>query len=233
MKAQRNHPDSEHSSSRILIVDDHPIVREHLKGLIEQQKDLTVCACVANAADAMKAVAALTPNLAIVDLSLKDTHGLDLVKNMACHYPKLPVLVLSMHDESLFADRVLAAGARGYITKQEATSSIMTAIRKVLQGDVYLSDQMTARLLRNAVAGNENKAVPTISQLTDRELQVFQLIGHGLTTRQIGQQLHVDVKTVETYRFRIKEKLHLSNATALLQHAIQWVQESGVSRPGT
>jgi len=102
----------------------------------------------------------------------------------------------------------------------------------VLGGGVYLSDQMTARLLRNAVAGNENKVVPTISQLTDRELQVFQLIGHGLTTRQIAQQLHLDVKTVETYRFRIKEKLHLSNATALLQHAVQWVQESGVSRPG-
>lgn len=229
MTVNRKPSEDKRKGARILIVDDHPIVREHLKTLIEQQKDLHVCASVPDATQAMKAIASLSPDLAIVDLSLKVTHGLDLVKDIAANHPQLPVLVLSMHDESIFADRVLAAGARGYITKQEATSRIMTAIRKVLDGEIYVSDRMTARILHRAVEGNEQKPVSSLSQLTDRELQVFQLIGHGLTTRQIAKQLHVDVKTVETYRSRIKEKLQLSSATVLLQYAVQWVQDSGVS----
>lgn len=229
MTVNRKPSEDKRKGARILIVDDHPIVREHLKTLIEQQKDLHVCASVPDAIQAMKAIASLSPDLAIVDLSLKGTHGLDLVKDMAANHPQLPVLVLSMHDESIFADRVLAAGARGYITKQEATSRIMTAIRKVLEGGIYVSDRMTARILHRAVQGDEQKPGSSLSQLTDRELQVFQLIGHGLTTRQIAKQLHVDVKTVETYRSRIKEKLHLNSATVLLQYAVQWVQDFGVS----
>jgi DNA-binding NarL/FixJ family response regulator len=229
MMMNRKQPEDKRKIARILIVDDHPIVREHLKSLIEQQKDLKVCASVPDAPQAMQAIADQSPDLAIVDLSLKDAHGLDLVKDMASSYPRLLVLVLSMHDESMFADRVLAAGARGYITKQEATSRIMIAIRKVLEGGIYVSDRMTERILHRTVEGTENKPISSINQLTDRELQVFQLIGHGLTTRQIAKQLHVDVKTVETYRARIKEKFHLSSATALLQYAVQWVQDSGAS----
>ena len=229
MMANQKQPEDKRKIARILIVDDHPIVCEHLKALIDQQKDLKVCASVPDAAQAMQAIAAQSPDLAIVDLSLKGTHGLDLVKDMASRYPGLLVLVLSMHDESLFSDRVLAAGARGYITKQEATSRIMTAIRKVLEGGIYMSDRMTERILHRAVEGDEKKSVSSLSQLTDRELQVFQLIGHGLTTRYIAKQLHVDVKTVETYRARIKEKLRLTSATALLQYAVQWVQDSEAS----
>jgi DNA-binding NarL/FixJ family response regulator len=227
MMTNRKQPEDKRKVARILIVDDHPIVREHLKSLIEQQKDLEVCASVSDAAEAMKAVAAVSPDLAIVDLSLRETHGLDLIKDLVLHHPEVPILVLSMHDELLFADRVLAAGARGYITKQEATSRIMIAIRKVLGGDVYVSDQMAGRILHRAVDGEEQKPGSSLSQLTDRELQVFQLTGHGLTTREIAKQLHVDVKTVETYRMRIKEKLHLGSATALLQYAVQWTQDSG------
>ena len=215
--------------ARILIVDDHPIVREHLKGLIEQQKDLKVCASVADASQAMISTAAFMPDLAIVDLSLKTTHGLDLVKDMVSNYPTLPILVLSMHDETVFAERVLAAGARGYITKQEATERIMTAIRKVLDGEIYVSDRMAGRIVQRFVAGKETKTISPLGQLTDRELQVFQSIGQGLTTRQIAKQLHVDIKTVETYRIRIKEKFHLSSATSLIQHAVQWVLSSGAS----
>ena len=229
MTAYRKHPEDRSKVARILVVDDHPIVREHLKALIEQQKDLKVCASVADAAQAMKAITALQPDLAIVDLSLKGTHGLDLIKDMAVNHPQLPVLVLSMHDELLFADRVLAAGARGYITKQEATSRIMTAIRKVLEGEIYASDRMTGRILHRAVEGDEKRPGSSLSQLTGRELQVFQLIGHGLTTRQIAEQLHLDIKTIETYRMRIKEKLHLGSATALLQYAVQWMQNTGAS----
>ncbi|MGA2138437.1 MAG: response regulator transcription factor [Verrucomicrobiia bacterium] len=229
MTVNRKHPEDRGKGARILVVDDHPIVREHLKALIEQQKDLKVCASVPDAAQAMKAITALQPDLAIVDLSLKGTHGLDLIKDMAANHPQLPVLVLSMHDELLFADRVLAAGARGYITKQEATSRIMTAIRKVLEGGIYVSDRMTGRILHRAVEGDEEKPGSSLSQLTDRELQVFQLIGHGLTTRQIAEQLHLDIKTIETYRLRIKEKLQLGSATALMQYAVQWMQNSGAS----
>ena len=227
MMSNRKPSEDKRKIARILIVDDHPIVCEHLKSLIEQQKDLRVCASVPDAVQAMEAVAAQSPDLAIVDLSLRGTHGLDLLKDMASRHPWLPVLILSMHDESLFADRVLAAGARGYITKQEATSRIMTAIRTVLEGGIYVSDRMTARILHRTVEGDEKKSASSLSQLTDRELQVFQSIGHGLTTRQIAKQLHIDVKTVETYRARIKEKFHLTSATALLQYAVQWVQDSG------
>ena len=227
MTTSRKPSEDKRKIARIVIVDDHPIVREHLKSLIEQQRDLEVCASVPDAAEAMKAVAAERPDMAIVDLSLQETHGLDLIKNLARHHPELPVLVLSMHDERLFADRVLAVGARGYITKQEATSRIMIAIRKVLAGDIYVSDQMAERILHRAVDGEAKKPVSSLSQLTDRELQVFQLTGHGLTTREIAKQLRVDVKTVVTYRMRIKDKLHLGSATALLQYAVQWTQNSG------
>jgi DNA-binding NarL/FixJ family response regulator len=229
MMANRKQPAINRKVAKILIVDDHPIVREHLKALIEKQKDLQVCASVPDAPQAMQAAAAQSPDLAIVDLSLEGTHGLDLVKDMASSYPKVSILVLSMHDESLFADRVLAAGARGYITKQEATSRIMTAIRKVLEGEIYVSDRITARILHRAVEGEKKESVSPLSQLADRELQVFQLIGQGLTTRQIAKQLHIDVKTVETYRARLKEKLQLTSATALLQYAVQWMQNSDAS----
>jgi DNA-binding NarL/FixJ family response regulator len=134
-----------------------------------------------------------------------------------------------MHDETVFAERVLAAGARGYITKQEATERIMIAIRRVLDGEVYVSDLMAGRIMQRVVAGKNKKPVSPFGQLTDRELQVFQLIGHGLTTRQIAKQLHVDIKTVETYRIHLKEKFQLASATALIHHAVQWVQISGAS----
>jgi DNA-binding NarL/FixJ family response regulator len=164
--------------------------------------------------------------LAVIDLTLKNSHGLELIKDVRARYPQLAMLVVSMHDESLHAERVIRAGARGYITKQEATKKILLAIRTVLDGGIYLSERMTAHLASKAVGRSDIETVP-IDQLTDRELFVFELIGHGFGTRQIADELGVDMSTVETYRARIKEKLHLKDANDLRQSAIHWARSIG------
>ena len=208
---------------KILLVDDHPIVREHLGALIRQEPDLEVCGEAEDVAQALEQMARHTPDLALVDLALKGSHGLELIKDARIRYPRLLMLVLSMHDESLFAERALHAGAKGYITKQEATAKVLTAIRCVLGGGIYLSAQMEARLL-HAFADERAGAAPAVAQLTDRELEVFEQLGQGRTTREIANRLHLEVKTVDTYRARIKDKLGLVNATELVLHAAQWVQ---------
>ena len=213
--------------AKILIVDDHPIVREHLGELINQQKDMKVCGEAEDGHTAMTAVKDLKPDLAIVDLSLKNAHGIDLVKDLKVQYPDLPVLVLSMHDESVFAGRVLRAGARGYITKQEPTEKVMEAIRHILDGNVYLSEAMSAKVLKRMSGGQPGITPSPMETLTDRELEVFQLIGEGHGTREVADALRLDVKTVETYRARIKEKLNLPNAAILVQEAVRWVEEEG------
>lgn len=208
---------------KIFLVDDHPLVREWLTQVIEQEEDLAVCGEAADAPEALEKILKQPPDIVIADISLKNSHGVTLVKDVKAQLPDLPVLVLSMHDESLYAERVLRAGAMGYITKQEATRNIMRAIRQVLKGEIYVSETMASRMVHKLVSGRAQEQRSPIERLTDRELEVFQLIGRGLGTRKIADELHLGIKTVESYRARIKDKLSLDDGTQLLQQAIQWV----------
>jgi DNA-binding NarL/FixJ family response regulator len=208
---------------RILLVDDHPIVRDGLAQLINQSGDLTVCGEAGDPAEALQAIDGARPDLAILDLSLKGGDGLELIKQIRARWPKLPILVLSMHSEDLFAERVLRAGARGYIMKQEATRSVLGAIRKVLAGDVYLSSEIQSHLLRRCVGSAGEQARLPIDTLSDRELTVLELIGRGLSTRAIARELKLSVKTVESYRDHIKKKLNLSSSTQLIHYAVRWM----------
>jgi len=207
--------------ARIVLVDDHPMVRERLREVIEREADLLVCGEAESRNQALDVVAETSPDLVIIDLSLKDSHGLELIKDIHVRHPRLLMLVLSMHDGVMHAERSIRAGAHGYITKQEATKKILRAIRYVLDGGLYLSETM-AKQIASQVVGNKNRQSIGIDRLTDRELQVFELIGQGLTVRQIADNMHLDFKTVETYRARIKEKLNLKDATEVLQFAIGW-----------
>ncbi len=208
---------------KILIVDDHPIVRQGLTGLINQENDLMVCGQAEDVHQAIKAIGTLMPDIAIVDICLKETSGMELIKDIKVQYPSLPVLALSMHDESLYAERALRAGAKGYITKQQATEKVIIAIRKVLGGQIYVSDSMAAAMVSKLVGGKPPAGDSPIDRLSDRELEVFLLIGQGYGTQQISERLHLSVKTIETYRAHIKEKLNLTKANQLLQYAIKWV----------
>ncbi len=208
---------------RILIVDDHPIVRQGLAELVNHEVDLAVCGQAEDSHEAMGAVRELEPDTVVVDISLKETSGLELIKDIHSQYPDLPVLALSMHDETLYAERALRAGAMGYIMKQEATENVIVAIRKILGGEIYVSDRMASRMVRKLVAGQAESTASPVDCLSDRELEVFHLIGKGHGTRQISERLHLSVKTIETYRAHIKDKLNLADAAELLQYAIQWL----------
>jgi DNA-binding NarL/FixJ family response regulator len=215
--------------AKVFLVDDHPLVREHLTGLLRAQPDLEVCGEAADAPAALSVIARQAPDLVILDISLKRSNGLELIKSLREMWPKLQVLVLSMHDEMLYAERSLRAGALGYITKEEATVNILSAVRRVLSGQVYLSERMAGRMMKRMVGEAVDQLGSPLEILTDRELEVFQMLGRGLGTRQIAEELRLGIKTVESYRARIKEKLQLGDASQLLQHAIQWVQ-SGCRR---
>jgi DNA-binding NarL/FixJ family response regulator len=206
----------------VLLVDDHPLVRDQLRMALESEADLKVCGEAEDSHHALSVIRATKPGLAIVDLTLKGCQGLDLIKEIHLRYPKILVMVVSMHDESLYAERAIHAGARGYITKQEATKKILQAIRHVLSGEIYLSDKMAAKILSKMAKGREVHGRSSIERLADRELQVFKMIGHGRSTQQIADELHLDMKTIETYRSRIKSKLGIEDATELLQQAILW-----------
>lgn len=210
------------SGVRIVIVDDHPMVRERLAEIINREADMMVCGEAEDRANALEVIGRESPGLAIVDLTLRRSNGLDLIKDLRAMYPDVRILVVSMQEENLYAERVIRAGAHGYITKQEATRKILEAIRQVLDGKVFLSDALSAELLSRMVG--KPKATPgsSFELLTDRELQVFDLVGQGFGTRQIAEQLGLDVKTVETYRARIKDKLELKDASELLRKAIAW-----------
>jgi len=206
---------------KIFIVDDHPVLREGLAQLIDQQKDISICGQFEDGSTAFESIATLKPDLALVDISLKGSNGIELLKNIKTNYPKLLVLVLSMHDESLYAERALRAGAAGYIMKQEATEKVLEAIRKVLAGQIYLSEKISTKLMHQLVSGHTPGNGSLMDRLSDRELEVFGLIGQGRGTRQIAEQLHLSVKTIESHRAHIKEKLNLNNATELVHRAIQ------------
>jgi DNA-binding NarL/FixJ family response regulator len=212
---------------RILLVDDHPMVRERLAAAIHEQSDLVVCGEAEDRFTALELIEKTDPHLAIVDLTLKQSHGLELIKDIRSRFPDLAILVVSMHDELLHAERVIRAGARGYITKQEATDKIMLAIRTVLGGDVYLSEKMAARIASGAIGSRRGANTLPVARLSDRELRVFEMLGQGHNTRQIADDLHLDMRTIETYRARIKEKLDLKDANELLQYAIRWMQAAG------
>ncbi|MDW8308640.1 MAG: response regulator transcription factor [Verrucomicrobiales bacterium] len=212
-----------HTPRRVMIVDDHPLVRERLAGLINEQPDLRVCCEAADLHEALHNLEQCPPDLAIVDLSLRNSHGLDLIKELHARRARLPILVVSMHDESLYAERALRAGARGYITKQEATQKVLQAMRRVLEGEVFVSPRIAASIAANAAAPGP-VVRDGIARLSDRELRVFELIGRGHKPRQIAAELHLDIKTVEAYRARIRTKLGLQDAREVLQHAIEWTR---------
>ena len=208
---------------RVVLVEDHPMFREQLRQLINKEPGMSVCGEADNIRDAFRLIEANNPDVAIVDLSLKGAGGLELLKNLKTQEINVPVLVLSMHDEALYAERVLKAGARGYITKNEASNEVMTAICAVLRGEIYLPAKIASRILENVAIGR--KGENGVGQLTDRELEVFELIGHGRTSREISNCLHLGMSTIDTYRTRIKAKLHLENSSQLCHEAIRWVSE--------
>jgi len=206
---------------RVLIVDDHPIVRQGLAQLINQADDLQVCGQAEDSYQAMQAIKTLTPDMVIVDISLKDTSGMELIKDIKVQYADMPILTLSMHDEGVYAERALRAGARGYIMKQEATERVITAIRRVLAGEMYVSDTVAAKMVSKLASGAGSTS--PLESLSDRELEVFRLIGEGHGTREVAEKLHLSIKTIETYRAHIKEKLGFKNANELFRAAVEWV----------
>jgi len=207
---------------KVLLVDDHPLVREGLANLISQQADLQICGEAGNEPQALELIRTVQPHIAIVDISLETGSGIELIKSIKAMFPAVTVLVLSMHDESLYAERALRAGARGYIMKREAAKKVIQAIRCVLAGQLYVSDKIAALMAEKFVESRPAATASPIEQLSNRELEVFQLLGLGHSTRQISGHLHIGFKTVQAYCARIKQKLKLANATELLREAIRW-----------
>lgn len=207
---------------KVLIVDDHPLMRQGLTLLINQQQDMQICGEAQEAQTAIHAIAESRPDILILDISLSGPDGLELLKSIRTSDPDLPVLILSMHDEAIYAERALRAGANGYIMKQEAAEKVLVAVRRILNGEIYLSDRMSNHMLQQYIGGGASMIQSRIASLSDRELEVFRLIGEGHATREIADQLHLSVKTVETYQAHIKEKLALRSGRELIQHAIQW-----------
>lgn len=216
------------TKKNVLVVDDHPLLRQGLALLINQQQDMQVCCEAEEGHDALQLIARMKPDIIILDVSLKGPDGLELLKNIRGPYPELPVLVLSMHDEAIYAERALRARANGYIMKQEATEKVLMALRRILAGDVYLSENMSKKMLQQYINGAPSRLQSRIATLSDRELEVFRRIGEGRGTREIAEELHLSIKTVETYQAHIKEKLRLRSGRELIQHAIQWkINEKG------
>jgi len=206
----------------IYIIDDHPLLVQGLTDLINAQADMNVTGTTPEWTVALTQFQKDKPDVVILDITLKNANGVEVLKNLRVHFPDLKVLMLSMHDESLYAMRALKAGAQGYIMKAAATEKVITAIRQILSGELYLSDEMSRRAMATLVGRKKEAGGSPLEDLSDRELEVFTLIGEGLTTRQIADKLHLSVKTIETHRAHIKEKLNLKNSTELVQHAIHW-----------
>jgi DNA-binding NarL/FixJ family response regulator len=217
---------AESRGKRVLILDDLPIIRERMAQIIEAEPDLVVCGESDDAREAMPMIARTAPDIVVTSLSLKNCHGLDFVKDVHSNYPQLLILVFSLYDEMVFAERAIRAGARGFIRKQEPTRELLRAIRYVLEGEIYMSERVTVTKVTRFFSRSSIKAGAPLEGLSDRELQVLQLIGQGRSTREIASALHVDVKTIETYRARIKVKLNLATAPELAQYARKWLEES-------
>lgn len=213
---------------RVFVVDDHPIVRQGLALLINQEPDLTVCGEAEEAESLLHGIASLEPDILVLDISLPGSDGIEALKSVRAAHPDLPVLILSMHEESIYAERALRAGANGYIMKQEATDTVLVALRRILAGEVYISDRATSRMLQRIVARPATRQRTSVASLSDRELEVFRLIGSGLGTKEIAEKLQISAKTVESYQAHIKKKLSLPSARALVQRAIEWKISEGV-----
>jgi DNA-binding NarL/FixJ family response regulator len=214
-----------------MIVEDHPIFRLGLRELINQEKDLVVCGEAEDKVGAWMDIQRLKPDFVILDLSLKDGDGIGLIKNIVKNYRSMPVLVVSMHDESIFAERSLIAGAKGYINKRETSVSIIEAIHCILRGKVFVSENIKEEILEHLVGGLDSYDRFPIDRLTDRELEVFHMIGKGLSSNEIAGKLNLSIKTIGTYRERIKEKLHLKNACELIRHAMLWAENEQIDMP--
>jgi DNA-binding NarL/FixJ family response regulator len=210
------------AKKKVLIVDDHPMMREGLAQLLDHEPDLCACCQADNATQALASVAKTRPDLALVDISLPDKSGLELIKDLHSMHPGVPILVVSMHDETLYAERVLRAGGRGYIMKQEGGKKLMQAIRQVLNGQIYVSEKMSAKILELFSGHRAATTNSPIEKLSDREFEVFQLIGQGQGTREIAQHLHLSVKTVEVHRANMKQKMQLKTGAELVRFAIRW-----------
>ena len=213
--------------SRIYIVDDHAMFREGLRYLIDREPDLTVCGDTADADEALRAIDELKPDLVIADISLSGTTGIDLIKAIKSKYEDLPVLVVSMHEESLYAERALRAGATGYVMKQEPAKTVKRAIRKVLRGEIHLSEKMASSVIAKFMRKADELPPSPLEKLSDRELEVFRMLGFGKGVRQIAREMSVSIPTVNTFRNRIKEKLQLKSSTEVMLHAVQWSREGG------
>ena len=211
---------------RVLIVDDHPIVRQGLKRMIETESDLEVCGEAATEAQARRAIRELNPDIVIVDLALQEGDGLELVRDVHAHHPDVPMLVLSMHDEAIYAERLLSEGASGYIMKQAAADQLLNALRTVLSGEIYLSEALSHTARGRAAAPGASASNP-VERLTNRELQVLNLVGRGVSSREIAAELGLSVKTVESHRQSVKRKLNLTTNAQLLQYAMNWFAAAG------
>ena len=215
---------------RVLLIDDHPFMRAGLAQLINAQSDLVVCGEAGNPVDAFQNLARIKPELVLSDLTMPGRSGLEFIKDLKAALPDLTVLVVSMHDEVVFAERALRAGARGYIMKEAGGENLLAAIRQVLRGEVYVSPRMSSQILNSLSTRRPRGSTSPIGQLTDREFEVFQMIGQGKSTRDIAEQLHLSSKTVDVHRSHLKEKLGLKDATALIRHAVRWVETQAVDR---
>ena len=212
------------ATRKVLIVDDHPLIRQGIGAVVNGQSDLEICGEAESAAEALRAIADETPDVAVVDLTLKESSGLELIKDIRIRHPDVKILVLSMRDEGYYAERTLRAGAMGYVTKEEGPRKVLEGIRKILDGQIYVSEKMASKVMGRLVGGRHDATATAMDELSDRELEVFELLGNGSTTREIADRVHISPKTVDSHREHIKEKLGLGGAAELLRHAIEWAQ---------
>ncbi len=213
-------------AKRVLLVDDHPIVRQGMAALIAQETDLEVCGEANDPDEGLERIEKLQPDAVVSDLSFGGLSGIEFIKDVKARFPRLPILILSMHDEAHYADRALRAGAMGYIMKQAGGPRVIDAIRQVISGQIYLSPEVTTQLVRTAIDGGGEQTASPIDQFSDRELEVFALIGQGMSTREIAKKLHLSTKTIDSHRSKIKTKLNLRNSTELVHHAIRWFADA-------
>ncbi|QXD33421.1 MAG: DNA-binding response regulator [Verrucomicrobia bacterium TMED71] len=212
-------------TTRIYIVDDHPLVRQGLSQIVASEADMEICGEAEDSPAAIRGVGEANPDAIIVDISLKGANGIELIKNLKAIHDDIPILVFSMHDETIYAQRALRAGAKAYVMKKESPSKVIDAIRKIIQGEIYVSPSVADQVLHQIVNGPGNVSTSPVDRLTDRELEVVQLIGRGLSSREVAESLHLSVKTIESHRAHVKEKLSLRNATELVQFSVQWVDQ--------
>ena len=223
LSQNQNRTDTATDHIRVIVVDDHPAIREALSGVINAKMDMVLCGEATSADGAFQLVESIKPDVAVIDISLEDVHGLDLVQNLRAQYPELRVVIFSMYDESVYAERAIRAGASGYVMKSEPTQNVVDAIRCVAQGEIHLSRRMATRFLSKILQGSKKRSRSAIDELTDREMAVFQMLGEGHSVPEIAQRLNLGRKTVETYRRRAKEKLGFASVSELLQYAVQWM----------